>query len=209
MSIFSPSMPQNQVRKADSSQPVRRENVSGSAGRGEVLRNVWERYRSKQPINISDMVEDRTMDAVLASPSISSPSPKPKNTFDPTEMTGRSTGRLATTGSMHATAAAEMSTDMILSDSFVHRIRKMSTKNDGDDSYGKGLRESLPVNFKSAENIPLLELRQNRTVLDPPQMDGWSINSDEFAPHDQVQHNAYFMASQFLLISPPSNLNRR
>lgn len=187
-------MPRDQVRKTSPSKSVRRDNVSkhssGSSGHGEVLRNVWERYRSKQPINISDLVEERTMDAVLASPSLSSPSPKPKkHTFDPTEMTGRSTSRLASTDSMYATAAAEMSTDMILSDSFVHRIRKMGTKNNGDDSYGRGLRESLPVNFKSTENISLprsCDLRQNRTVLDPPQMDALSINSEEFAPYDQV-----------------------
>lgn len=163
----------------------------GASSGDEMAQNIWQKYRPRAAINFSDLVEERTIDACVSSPSFST-SNLAKHTFEPTEITGRSTSRLKdnrTRDAGVAAAAADMSIDMILSDSFVHGIRSMSTKPKADGTDDRASRSSLPVNYMTADSIPMAstnEMAWNRSCYEPPKTSGVSVTSEDFAPFDQV-----------------------
>lgn len=167
-----------------------RENDEHTASSGdEKTPNIWEKYRPRAAINFSDLIEELTMDA--ASPSYTSRD-SIKHTFEPSEISGRSTGRVRDKRNREyevAAAAAKMSIDMILSDSFVNDIRSMSTKHNVDDIEDKASRSSLPTKYMTADSIPMYstnEMAWNRSCFEPPKVGSISVASDDFAPFDQV-----------------------
>lgn len=171
---------------------VRDNDDCAASSDDERVQKIWLHYRPQAPINYSDLVEEGTIDAGLTSPSCSSPNVA-ANTFQPSEITGRSTGRLQENRDRAAglaAAAADMSIDMILNDSFVPRIRNMSTQNRLDGTDEMVLRSSLPNNYLTPQSIPLQstnDMPWNRSYYEPPKMSGMSVASDEFIPHDQIQ----------------------
>lgn len=171
---------------------VRANDECAASSDDERVQKVWLHYRPQAPINYSDLVEDGTIDAGLASPSCSSPNVA-AHTFQPSEITGRSTGRLQENQKRDAglaAAAADMSIEMILNDSFVPRIRNMSTNNRLDGTDDMVLRSSLPNKYLTPKSIPLQstnDMAWNRSCYEPPRMSGMSVASDEFIPYDQIQ----------------------
>lgn len=168
-----------------------RENDELAASSGdEKAHNIWQKYRPRTAINFSDLVEERTIDAV---PSFSSPI-FGKHLFEPTEFSGRSTGRLKDNSNRDTgDGVSEMSVDVILGESFVHEIRNIrNAKNKLDGTDDKSSRTSLPVNYKTADSIPMCntsEMAWNRSCYEPPKMSGISVASEDFAPFDQVLHS--------------------
>lgn len=158
----------------------------------EVIQNVWQKYRPTAAINFSDLVEERTMDGVFTSSSFSSPTVA-KQTFEPTEITGRSTGRVMAnnrkTKNDYASIAAKMTTNMILDSSLLSEIRSLKECLHENSGVEVGSRNSLPFNKVSADSIAIdgaKEVAWNRTCNAPPKVSGLSVASDEFSPFDQV-----------------------
>lgn len=171
-----------------------RENDELAASSGdEIAHNIWQKYRPRTAINFSDLVEERTIDACISSPSFSSPN-LAKHLFEPSEFSGRSTGRLKdNTNRNNGDGASEMSVDVILGESFVHEIRNIrNPKNKMEGTGDKSPRTSLPVNYKTADSIPMYsnnEMAWNRSCYEPPKMSGISVASEDFAPFDQVLYS--------------------
>lgn len=162
-----------------------------SSSNDDLIHNIWQKYRPKAAINFSDLVEERTMDAAVPSSSFSSPN-MAKDSLEPSEITGRSTNRAADKRKLEAdvaAVAAEMSIDMILGDSFVHEIRNMSTRKNVDSTDNRSSQNSLPVNNKKIDSIPIAsasDMDWNRSCYEPPKMSVISVSSEDFVPFDQV-----------------------
>lgn len=149
-----------------------------------MIHNVWQKYRPKAAINFSDLVEERSMDSCLASPSVSSPN-LGKPSFEPTEITGRSTGRNRNV--YGAPTITDMSVDDILSDSFVHQIRNMGTKNRPlDTGNTTNQRTSLPSNYMTASSSLMSKGNDVASIESCNGLSSASVMSEEFAPFDQV-----------------------
>lgn len=156
--------------------------------------NEWEqrRLRAGFGINFSDIIEDKTIDGRMAS---MTPAPTPvadskrssKYTFEPIEMTGRSTTcvQAKKNQSENIIGSQLPSVQQILASSFAHDIRDLCTSFNGINQFdGRG---SCSTPNTSLGNGDHGIGRSNRGFLSVRVDDQESFASDEFIPAEEVR----------------------
>lgn len=145
------------------------------------LEKIWEKYRVNNAINFSDVIEDRT----IYETSCPSPLLLSKNTFEPKEITGRSTSCLTNSG-LHQPSdidAADISVDKILGESFVEEIRNMSHID------GNSIRISMPNRYDGLNGMSSKDISCKRT---PQKFSSFMAqspsiaNQEDFLPSERV-----------------------
>lgn len=147
--------------------------------------NDWESRRPKGYINLSDIIQEQTIDGRMATfTPLPTPQPTPQQhkrdsaySFEPTEMTGRSTTNVQAVRritSQPAVGNNSPSVEQILATSFSHDIRDLCTSFQSD-------KPSTNVNKFST-----LGDSDRRRFTSDDFGDQVSFKSDEFVPADQV-----------------------
>lgn len=149
--------------------------------------NIWDKFRGRGPMNVSDLVEDCTIDARCTTPSLNYDD-QSKHTFAPVEFTGRSTCVQDQDNDARDNNrdARNMSVDCILADSFVKDIRSLSKLPAESDRASNVLSSALKYDDTEPNaQLPWNDIRnsaQNRNYNDED-----SIRSDEFVSFNQAQ----------------------
>lgn len=145
------------------------------AAKSDKYGDAWSQYRPNTAINFSDVIEDKT---------IYDTSQATKSSFDPNEITGRSTSYGAYGDSKYRTQSSidvdAVSVDDILGNSFVENIRHMSqNKHVNADS-------SLSVNIPRKYTTPLSCDKFNWNQSFPTNQEKMSEMSEQFRPSEEV-----------------------
>lgn len=155
--------------------------------------DLWEKYRPK-PINFSDVAEDGTIyESNDTSNERTAPSPSQlsltnsrvplKHTFEPNEITGRSTECLAMQGLRQVLDVdpEAISVEDLVNDSFVEQIRNMSQFN-----YDESVRISLPNRYSASNAMARKDFPWNQQISNVDQSME-SLLNENFMPAEEVR----------------------
>lgn len=152
--------------------------MAANTAKSDKYGDAWEKYRPNVGINFSDVIEDKTIyDTSQAS----------KSTFEPNEITGRSTSWVSTDSKYRAQSEIDvnaLSVDDILGSSFVENIRHMS-QNKHIQTNGS-LSIGIPHKYTSTTSLACDNLNWNQSVASSNAQVSESMKSEQFRPFDEV-----------------------
>lgn len=164
--------------------------MAGNTNKSDKYAAAWEKYRPNMAINFSDVIEDKT---------ISDTSEASKSTFEPNEITGRSTSWVSTDAKYRSQSEIDvnaLSVDDILGSSFVDNIRHMS-QNKHMHTNGS-LSMGIPHKYSSAASLMPESLNWNQSVasgIGVSAQTSESMKSERFRPFDEVGYTVYYIFS--------------
>lgn len=153
--------------------------MATNKSKNEMYSNLWEKYRPNTEINFSDIIEDKT---------IYESNQSTKTTFDPNEITGRSTLWKNGNSNTDDIDVDAVSVKDILCNSFVETIRHMSQNKQGGDD------KSLSIGFthknSAANTINSKEFEWNSSISGNTSNAKLSdsMKSENFKPFNEMEN---------------------
>lgn len=144
-------------------------------------------------VNFSDVCDDRT---------VYETSQASKSTFEPNEITGRSTSWLTADTKYHSQSNIDVdavSVDDILGNSFVENIRHMSQNK--QPNVDRSLSASIPRKYMSTSSLTCDKFSLGQSFAMHNSKLSESVQSDQFRPSEEVCVSYYISGGGILICS--------